>query len=60
MTTAKKKAAAALAKAVAQLKGYEAEYGAYYTKVVAKMTDKGDAFIKTVSTGAHSFTRAVG
>lgn len=44
---AKKKAAAALAKAVAQLKGYEAEYGAYYTKVVAKMTDKGDAFIKT-------------
>lgn len=48
MTGDKKAAAAALSKAVAALEGYEAEYGAYYLKVVTKVTDKGDAFIKTV------------
>lgn len=47
MTGDKKAAAAALSKAVAALEGYEAEYGAYYLKVVTKVTDKGDAFIKT-------------
>jgi hypothetical protein len=48
MTGDKKSAAAALSEAVAALKGYEAEYGAYYLKVVSKVTDKGDAFVKTV------------
>jgi hypothetical protein len=33
---------------VSKLTGHEAEYGAYYLKVVTKATDKGDTFIKTV------------